>query len=385
LAPAIDRYTGRLEPGRKTIDLLILSHFDSDHVKGVVQLLRGCHAKLLLLPYVPLHQRLIVAFSRGLAPTSDTMRFFLDPVGYLGSKVDGAIDEIVYVPASTGDGPPDADPVRNEENVAEDDGSLLPTLELKEDDDLTEDERADTRPVPTSKQSLPGARVLEQGSTISVEDLFEFLPYNQPDLLPRESSKFQAEVASYRSVLLDTGNDIRRRQALDDLRMVYDRTFGESSKARNEISLFLLARPLNPKSLLEIHLDGGAAESARTLFEASPPSHRCLRLNREPRTGVLYTGDGCLATVQQLEQLRSYVRIHRLRDLAVLQVMHHGSKYSWHSGVGRRLHPCISVFSSNPDHKGFNHPHKDVYADFALSCRMQVDKVNGLTIRAVLG
>src|SRR5438105_2163589 len=49
----------------KRIDLLTLSHFDHDHISGVVRLLREFKIGTLLLPYMPLAQRLILAFEEG--------------------------------------------------------------------------------------------------------------------------------------------------------------------------------------------------------------------------------------------------------------------------------------------------------------------------------
>ncbi|GAW39763.1 hypothetical protein SH203_00141 [Brevundimonas sp. SH203] len=85
----------RLAGARRRIDILAISHFDSDHISGIKQLLADYEVGTILLPYFPLWSRLVVAFSQ---PTDPALtNFCVDPVAFL-SGLDGArFDRIVFV------------------------------------------------------------------------------------------------------------------------------------------------------------------------------------------------------------------------------------------------------------------------------------------------
>lgn len=62
---ALEREIERLKLeliGRNIIDVLILSHFDRDHINGVKELLKHFKVNRLFIPYVPLEKRLLLLF-----------------------------------------------------------------------------------------------------------------------------------------------------------------------------------------------------------------------------------------------------------------------------------------------------------------------------------
>ena len=46
--------------GDKVIDLGMLSHYDQDHVNGVIELVKECRIKTLVLPYLYPGQRCLL-------------------------------------------------------------------------------------------------------------------------------------------------------------------------------------------------------------------------------------------------------------------------------------------------------------------------------------
>src|ERR1035441_6457924 len=68
--------------GKERIDLLTLSHFDNDHITGVTALLARFQVNTLMLPYVPLWERLLIAFASNIGPGDERMGYFVDPVAY---------------------------------------------------------------------------------------------------------------------------------------------------------------------------------------------------------------------------------------------------------------------------------------------------------------
>src|SRR3546814_4980716 len=80
------------------LDLLVISHFDHDHISGIPHLLSTFDVKRILIPLVPLWARLLVASQLGLSITQEEQSLILDPVGTLSALPEGnAPDEIVIV------------------------------------------------------------------------------------------------------------------------------------------------------------------------------------------------------------------------------------------------------------------------------------------------
>jgi beta-lactamase superfamily II metal-dependent hydrolase len=98
----------------------------------------------------------------------------------------------------------------------------------------------------------------------------------------------------------------------------------------------------------------------------------------------MYTGDGSLGAGKQFNDFEKHYRPgNRLGRAGILQVMHHGAEGNWHSGLASLLMPEASVFCSDPNHKGYGHPHAAVLRDFWSFHPVQVDDLVGLHLLAV--
>lgn len=65
------------------IDLLVLSHFDKDHISGVKELLKnGRKIKRWIVPYYPLWQRLVIALLLDIQPDDEEWAFYQNPIQY---------------------------------------------------------------------------------------------------------------------------------------------------------------------------------------------------------------------------------------------------------------------------------------------------------------
>lgn len=89
---------------KPSLDFVALSHFDDDHISGLVHLLGLFEVKVILLPFLQLWQRFWIAASSDDLDT-DFLRFLVDPVGYLRGVDGGEEARIVFVPPSA-DAPP---------------------------------------------------------------------------------------------------------------------------------------------------------------------------------------------------------------------------------------------------------------------------------------
>ena len=360
-----DKFHGHDKP---RIDLVVISHFDADHISGIVDLLSKFSVQTLLLPYMPLWQRLLIAFESGVDSQQSVMRFYVDPVGFLDDAGGGKVERIIFVSAS-GEGPPIA---VGDQSPDIDSFVLDGNLRAVNQEDL--EEQSLVIPSPLARNAArPLVQFLKSQSNLFVGGLWEFVPYNETGVKTKASavpfSDFKKQVAECRKDLLASPTDA----VLGKLKDLYDARFGKTGLARNLISLFMYAGPISSSTA------------------AYPPHHRVVLNSRNEsryffgswaaRSAVLYTGDGYLNSPKRFDALKNYLQVHRMSNVSCLQVMHHGAEGNWYEGLAKKFSPDISVFSSDPDHKGFSHPHGCVVRDFLKYSPVQVDKADGLEIR----
>ena len=372
----LDHFAG----ARQRIDLLVLSHFDHDHISGVVRLLEKFKIGTLMLPYMPLAQRLIIAFEEGSGGADDPLTgFYLNPVAFLLAQEGPGIERILFVPPSGNEGPDYPGDIPNPRVPGPED-------EPKIDFDL--DDRKDTEDLGSlmraDQQGAKNAAVefLRRGSRIaSASCLWEFIPYNDDPLEPI-TLEFENKVAEQREALLSASKSDDREKSLKTLKGAYDNYFGAESVERNIISLFLYSGPIY-SSWNTCWLTEGRSMSWPGIWHwhrwPFPEMHRWEPLEppEEPlrhRCSILYSGDGYVDTNDRLQKLVQYLDESRVRRIGVFQVMHHGAEANWHQGVAAAISPLFSVFSSDPERKKWKHPHAPVLRDFWRYGAVQVDR-----------
>lgn len=362
LCDALDAYGHRQRSiGGKSIWLATLSHFDNDHISGFVRLIAGFPINTLLLPYVPLWQRLIIAIEQGIAADDPTFGFFLDPVSFLRAIDGGDIGEIVFVPSTGPEDPPPGAP-EGPDVGPEDLGGDALKIEYGQPPPEAADDRA------ASADAVKAVRFLRKAGRIVVPLFWEFVPYNDAQMTQKATPAFLTAVAPLIDILRD--DPPRRAKALKDLKALYDSHFGGSSTARNLISLFLYSGPLGRRIGL-----------CRFLA-----SHNVAFTGPTDRFCQMHTGDGMLDKGPRFDAFqRFYAPADRLGRSGIFQVMHHGARGNWHNGIAAALKPEVSLFSSDPAHNGFGHPHAEVLRDFWPYRATQIDRVEGFRFEGILG
>ncbi|WPJ97809.1 hypothetical protein SH580_08800 [Coraliomargarita algicola] len=363
--------------GRKTetIDLLTLSHFDKDHVNGVVQLLTRFRVKILLLPYLGLTERLLIALgSESDGDTAEILDFLIDPASYLTEHAPKGIERIVFVPPSSGDTAPPAEgeyppesPDRDKEN-REVEPRYFSEQKPPEDDTLV---RHAPGLIAKSGEKTQ-VEYLGADTGITISPFWEFIPYNEKRIQAIPTS-FKNQVMQLKDQLLNNS-----KSAIAQLRSLYDSTFGSDGPSRNDISLFLYCGPIystwrNP-SIYGVY--GGEKYMARRWIR----NHRFHYASGVRMVSQLYTGDGYLDTLDRINALKEHLGVERWTAISVFQVMHHGSRKNWCPQVGPEFRDlCLKVCCSDPSHYG--HPHQEVKND--LRPLFQVN-LNPLTIEGRL-
>lgn len=355
---------------KAAIELMTLSHFDKDHISGVTALLSQFKVDTLLLPYAPLSDRLEEAFATGVGISSEEMRYIINPVAFLreiATREKSTIRRVILVLPNGGEGPPvEADPPPGDDGRNESPEGSWP-LEARTKRVTPDDGYARDFGMSEEVELLP------PDSCLTTSDLWEFVPYNRAreDIRPA----FAAEVQRLRETLLH-GSKEEREQALDSLKAFYQDQIARSSRARNDISLFLYAGPVyeNWKSCMFLYHHQGPLGGLPKWLARRHHKH-CPALRSTTRCSVLYSGDGYLNTLNASDALSTRLGEERLGLLGVFQVNHHGARGNWHQGLADKLKPSITVFSSDPARPNTFHPHAEVLRDFWPYHPVQVNEI----------
>lgn len=353
--------------GRK-LDLLAISHFDKDHISGLIKLLRTVKVDILLLPYAPLQERILSALMAG--ADAEALEFAIDPVGYVAESADGQVERIILVPQSEGEGaggettfPIGPTP---ETPIPEGKGPSSPGEYLSVDKEYPD----------SGPGGAPRLQQLTAHSSLSVWGLWEFLPYNRRKWLDEaiakgKAPKFYEKVGNFRDQLLQRPHP---HQALDDLKKLYSETFGKGSKPKNRISLAFSSAPLHRAHTMPVQRRARTVELHPSSESLGDDSIWWEYPNSEAQ--VVLTGDGSL-TREAFSEFAQYFG-WRAKCPFAFQVPHHGSKGNYHCDLAREVNPVISVFCAEPSHGPTNHPDFIVYRSFEQNIPIIVDGMTGL-------
>lgn len=366
-----DHYAGNL------INLLCVSHFDADHVNGLVHLLENFRVDTLALPYLPLVKRLKVVceFDSKKKENVDVALFTLDPVEYLRRRVgQDRIARIVFVRGGAEPAPPPS-----EARYPEGEDGPPRGNDRSDDKGIKSDLYWDSEELGTGSdgpyatlnlKGLPAnisARLLTiDHSKLATlfEGLWEFVFYNTalPDDITPESGASLTDVRLEISKILEehclfsTGSTAvpgwRKK-----LRECYDKHFGSDGPERNNISLCLLSRPVTNASTRIDEckwFDPAKSElGTGSNIITSPRPEKC---------GLLLTGDISLDS-DETRRMEFHFLKSRWETIFVMQVPHHGSEKSWVKGTAKNCYHEHSVACVPDSDKDGHHPHDNVLDD----------------------
>jgi hypothetical protein len=375
----------RWEDWPAEVDLLVLSHFDDDHVNGVEQLLSSRRVRVLALPYMDIGHLLACAGSIGSETCSaSTAALQLDPVAWLRSRgLSRQVDTVLLVQGGRrGDGDPPVDagpaplPAGPDVNQAEpkrrnatDSGSAF---------------HVGGASIGAEVAAGPGKVLWRHATAVEADGVpLELMFFNssQPDLFRAGAGGELLARRSRQSTLVvqadveSVGQQFRlwdlsrppRKGWRDALRAVYVKHFGNSSQQRNNISLCVLVRPL-----------GFSAQRCRMF---SRRQICCpIRRRRVPsvgRPGMLLLGD-LRVDRGTLSEMQNHFGPARWASIGTVQVPHHGSRHSWEPGAAAifgadRFIQCVP--DASPDH-----PHRSVSADLASKPVLRADYRAGVVV-----
>lgn len=358
----------------ESIDMLVLSHFDNDHVNGVEEILKHCRVKTLVLPFSEWAQtvrEISVMGKKGTSPSTALMQ--LNPVKWLASRnFDTHVEEIVLIqggmdtsPVPYGDDEPEPEP-----------------RDFQQDDDV----RRFSQNYFSLGSAMSGAsrvRILRHDRSIqALNSDFEFVFYNAEKdfaalgLIEKRNGQWYAKHSG--SLLSDVKTDIQNtimsinlHQPLSKmptgwrktLKNCYENHFGHSGKAKNNISLCMYAAPIR---------------ATPCQFYVSNYYHVALYAKMPTvRLATLCTGDIHL-TSSVISDIQNHLGTQRWNRIGLVQVPHHGSQHSWEPGNASLLAPAQFVHcASGTKH----HPHPIVQADLSSSVVYTADRKQNVYVR----
>lgn len=353
------------------IDLLVLSHFDQDHINGLGELLSKAKVNILALPYMSLEYRLAYACSMVSEESiSKHMAFFcLDPISYLREK--NLLDNICEIALIKGGSKLNK---QDEHFVIDNDYNY----------DFNNPEYENNTTDATKSEIL--IYNLSHGEKYKFRKFdWEFIFFNKNE----QKSKIKKN-----KTLDDLKKDIRNQLKLDgfynkerkikknwadNLRKIYISYFGANAKEKNEISLCLMAsafdtysKKINEVQLNKISHKGEYIQNfcIDAYEEFISLSYNKDKLCREvyhtiehdnlnynfPNSGsivkntmfystptrILLTGDISL-TEKNRNELISHFGSSKVKDLFLMQIPHHGSSKCWQEGNHKYFNSLFHV------------------------------------------
>lgn len=322
-----------------TLNLLVVSHFDDDHVNELKYLLKDLNRiNYIFLPYLTPAERLAVYLSDSNKSTNaDFQNFITNPVSFLIGLNDN-IDKIVFVKG--GEGGKDS----NEVNVNNNPTGEGKFFEIKEQYTKSGSEEF----IGNSTVSF-----INNNGGIAVEEIWEFLFYNKGI----DGGMLASLVSALQKALPFLFNVSDFTQ--ETLKEVFDSSKIEEIKTiyRKELK----NQNLNPSSLIVYHgrIDSPKLDSEIECCYHSggycwhniyPVSNHC---------STLLTGDIFLAGLTFPPSI-----ISKSQRIRFLQIPHHGSKTSWDISIlssllnngGKRSVNSIVNFGLGNQHK---HPNQE--------------------------
>ncbi|HDR8183712.1 TPA: hypothetical protein QC116_003135 [Bacillus thuringiensis] len=337
-----------LKPGIKgKLNMLVLSHFDMDHVNGVTELLNAFHVDTVVIPYLYPIERLglIVKYNN-----KKYRNLVKDPIVYFSqfnvkqiilldrnylSNQDQTLNNNFIKPSDS-------------ENLKIDNDDLLKAFDNLPDSDAKEEIKKIENLNHPSKQVQ--IKIKKRGSVI-ISDIWEFLFFNYdstPDVLKTLTTC--ATVDEERLFDKQELLDLLENEQINIIKEQYNKMikkFKNSTNIKNinNTSIVLNHMPINYEYASTIaYLNKKREETdlfpenhkitnqnqinSINAFRLFKESNSCTSLNYSRYTGTLLFGD--INIGEDLEQITSFFD-HKILELSIISVPHHGSKNNWDS------------------------------------------------------
>lgn len=316
LETAIDNYISKFNK-TNIIDLLILSHFDYDHISGVPILIKKNNftIKKLVIPY--------------LGPKSF---LFWEFIFHFYSINLEKIEEIILI--------------MNDDNYSD-------------EDDNDNDNNDNYKRITVSNQFMKIANVIKNQKLPIVAWNFKF--FNTSNLkgidsmikkLEENLSNALSKSGKVNSTDKISAIDILKILGLNEIKKIYELSF--ENKNKNNISLCLYHSPFN-RLVQEVQVTHGIFYNTKL--------NNFNKLMTHSTVGTLLTGDFSFKTKKRYNEfLTWFSSIYNVNsDILFMDLPHHGSKYNWNNDFLRHLNKDrVYIFGNASISNNYHHPSPEV-------------------------
>lgn len=342
LKEEIKVFKDQLKLSGNVLNLLVISHFDQDHVNQVATLLRGiASVDRVILPYLSPEERLYLYFQSMSAEDgadasgSSYAAFMADPVAFLNRY---NVKEIIFIGNGGNDGGLNDNGEINPQgpinwNVRKETQSDINGYNL--DDSNMKFNRLSTAAeyaVSSSRTKGKAEVGFYAGGRIFIDRIWEFLFYSQP-----VKTGHMRKVMAFKKAVYDKLKTYRK--AGMSKRMIITSIFEKYGEFAALYRTHFRDRDLNFSSVIVYHLP---LVNVDILLEDDWPI-----LSKPERNGTLLLGDSALKELN----LPAEVNLSLVR---FCQIPHHGAEKNWKSTIFRKLNTTTLVVFNF----GLGNPHK---------------------------
>jgi hypothetical protein len=358
-------WTSRVTPdSRPPLNLMVLSHFDRDHVNGLAGLIAGRTVDWLVLPYLTPGQRLLIAaVTSGDNLDIDFLRFLVDPVGYL-TALDAEIRQLAFISPGGELPPPPETPASPPEGFSGGfaEAPSVPENHYHDDPGIS---TPDHRGRAGGSRPRATVRVIPEGYPFRVGSVWEFC-FSNPFRPERAGDLWGRIRPDYIAFFHQEERERDYAAFVSKLKLAYAQVFGSRSPERNNISLVMYTGPTGSHADADIFWRPWSNQESFLSY---------ARMLSVEKIGILYCGD-----LTMNRQMRHKIETHfgrvRWEHVAILQVPHHGSRRSWEVLPSDPWPQRWSVFASARTSR-FRHPHKGVVDDLTQNSPVFVNEFQG--------
>lgn len=293
---------------KDVIDILFISHFDLDHVNGIVKLYeRVKHIQYVVMPLLSSREKdYYITIYEAFDKTGNLIKIFKDTKTFFKNS------HIIYI------------------NPSNDIGEATRNITFLENLDYNENNET----------------YLDSYKVISLKEMGEwiYIPYNYQTIDVCEQFDDLLFLKGF------TLNDfLSGKFSSKQVRDIYV----EIEEDVNNTSLLVYSGPYEKKQNMNL-----------LCYNYLPVNCVC-----ELFPGCLYTGDACFRKEKGKELIElTKTRLNPyIKELGIVQIPHHGSKYSYSSELMKINNSCRYYFLSYGDRNSYRHPHDSVIEDIILN------------------
>lgn len=367
----IDLFRRQL-PEPKRLDLLVLSHFDGDHVKGVGRLLNGLPVDHLVLPYLNPAQRMMLVAGTG-PDDLEFVRFLVSPAEYLINLPGAEIGTITFILPTDEIPPPEAGGLAGPEPGDGRPPEIQIDSEEPEKRMFADDLGMLLHNLPANQQGKTQLLVAKGQPRMDILGLWEFLFYNKPE--PEKQAKLQGQVVPvFKEFYFQPETARNYDEFVRNLRGIYRQVFGTGDAERNDISLVTYTGPIMHRLNSAFYSCSNHCQYPASRDGRKAHGGKAQDAN-DGKISALYTGD--LNFRQDITKLVSkFLTNERWQRIRFMQVPHHGSRHSWELGQAGLWHNEWSVFSAGLNNS-YQHPHQEVLDELHSRNPVSVNEMQG--------